>query len=84
MDKAAKDFQKAGKQMRDEGNKRLQNGLKEFNSDLSAQIKENRVAAAKIGSGAAEIQAQIRSLQGDIHRYVEQDLKNYVKDFYYG
>ena len=56
---------------------KIYSGAKAIQSGIDAQIKENRVAAAKIHSGAV-------SLQNEIHRYQEQDLKNYVRDFYYG
>jgi len=84
MDKASKDFQKAGKEIREDGFKRLQSGLKEFSMGVNSQVRENRDAAAKIGSGAAQLQADIRSFQGDIQRFQEQDLKGYVRNFYYG
>ena len=84
QEKMARDFQKAGKSIRDEGCRNLQNGLAKFNKNLDMQIKENREAASRLYSGAKELQGRAASFQLDIHRYQEQDLKNYVRDFYYG
>jgi hypothetical protein len=77
QEKMSREFQKAGKNIREEGVRNLQNGLVQFRRDLGSQIKENREAVSRLNSGAA-------SLQNEIHRYQEQDLKNYVRDFYYG
>jgi hypothetical protein len=82
--KMAREFQKAGKNIRDEGCRNLQNGLAKCQSNLNAQIKENREAVSKLYTGAREMQGRAMSFQNEIHRYQEQDLKNYVKDFYYG
>jgi hypothetical protein len=75
--KMSREFVKAGNDIRDAGYKNLQNGLNLFNNDLKAQIRENQEAASRMKSGAV-------SLQNDFHKYQEQDLKNYVRDFYYG
>ena len=77
QEKMSREFQNAGKSIRDEGCRNLQNGLVQFRRDLGSQIKENREAVSRLNSGAV-------SLQNEIHRYQEQDLKNYVRDFYYG
>jgi len=55
----------------------FQNGLNRFRSDLDAQIKENREAISRLNSGA-------RELHNEIQRYQEQNLKSYIRDFYYG
>ncbi|TFH53452.1 MAG: hypothetical protein E4G89_00905 [Methanothrix sp.] len=77
QEKMSREFQKAGKNIREDGCRNLQNGLAQFRRDLGSQIKENREAVSRLNSGAV-------SLQNEIHRYQEQDLKNYVRDFYYG
>jgi DNA anti-recombination protein RmuC len=77
QEKMSREFQKAGRDIRDFGYKNLQNGLNQFRSDLNFQIKENREAVSRLNSGVA-------SLQNEIHRYQEQDLKGYIRDFYYG
>jgi len=84
MDNSSREFQKAGREIREDGIRNLQKGVKEFRNNVDSQVRENRDAVAKIGSGAAEIQEKIRSFQGEIQRFQEQDLKNYVRDFYYG
>ncbi len=78
------EFQRAGRNIRDEGCRNMQKGLKQFQSGVASQIKENRDAASKMDSGARELQGRTRSFQQDVQRYQEQDLKNYVRDFYYG
>ena len=84
QEKMSRAFQKAGKDIRDSGYRNLQNGLKEFQGMVYSQVKENQKAAARMNSGARELQGRAASFQGEIHRYLEQDLKNYVRDFYYG
>jgi len=84
QEKMGREFQKAGKSMRDEGERNLQNGLAKFHNNLSLQIKENREAVSRLYSGARELQGRAASFQNEIHKYQEQDLKNYVRDFYYG
>jgi hypothetical protein len=75
-DKMSRDFQKAAEDLRDRVN--------QFKSSVDAQIKENQSAISRIGSGARELQEKATSFQNEIHRYQEQDLKNSVRDFYYG
>jgi len=84
QEKMSREFQKAGKSIRDEGYRNLQNGLAKFQSNLNSQIKENREAVSGLYSGAKELQGRAASFQNEIHKYQEQDLKNYVRDFYYG
>ncbi len=84
QEKMAREFQKAGKNIRDEGTRNMQNGLAKFQSNLNSQIKENREAVSRMYSGARELQGRAASFQNEILRYQEQDLKNYVRDFYYG
>jgi len=84
QEKMSRAFQKAGKDIRDTGCRNLQKGLNEFQGIVNSQVKENQKAAAKMQSGARELQTRAASFQGEIHRYLEQDLKNYVQDFYYG
>ncbi|MHB8119110.1 MAG: hypothetical protein ACYDHX_10355 [Methanothrix sp.] len=84
QEKMSREFQKAGKNIRDEGCRNLQNGLAKFQSNLFSQIKENREAVSRLNSGARELQVRAASFQNEIHKYQEQDLKNYVRDFYYG
>lgn len=76
-EKMAMDFQKAGKDIREEGCRNLQKGLNEFNSSVNSQIKANQEAISRINSA-------VRAFQDEVHRYQEQDLKNYIQDFYYG
>lgn len=83
-EKMSREFQKAGRNIREDGMRNLQNGLAKFQSNLNVQIKENREAASKMHSGARDLQARAISFHNEIHRYQEQDLKNYVRDFYYG
>jgi hypothetical protein len=80
----SREFQRTGESIRQDGNQRLQDGLNRFRSDVDSQIKENREAVSMMNSGARELQARAASFQGEINRYLEQDLKNYVRDFYYG
>lgn len=84
QEKMSREFQKAGKSIRDEGSRNLQNGVAKFQSNLNSQIKENREAVSRLYSGARELQGRAASFQNEIHKYQEQDLKNYVRDFYYG
>ncbi|VVB69798.1 Uncharacterised protein [uncultured archaeon] len=84
QEKMSREFQKAGRDIRDQGFKNLQNGLNRFRSDLDSQIRENREAAQRLNSGARELQGRAASFQNEIQMYQEQDLKNYVRDFYYG
>jgi hypothetical protein len=84
QEKMARSFQKAGNDIRDSGCRNLQQGLKEFRGIVDSQVKDNQKAAARLNSGARELQGRAASFQGEIHRYLEQDLKNYVRDFYYG
>ena len=83
-DQMSKDFQKAGKNIRDEGISNLQNGLRQFRSDVNSQVKSNRDAISKIDASARDLQGRAKALHDEIHRYQEQDLKNYTRDFYYG
>ena len=62
----------------------LQKGLNEFQGIVNSQVKENQKAVVKLNSGARELQGRAASFNSEIHRYQEQDLKNYVRDFYYG
>ena len=82
--KMSREFQKAGRDMRDEGYRNLQLGLNQFRDGVDVQMKENREAISRIGSAARELQGRAMSFQNEIHRYQEQELKNYVRDFYYG
>ena len=82
--KMSREVQKAGREIREEGERNLHKGLAEFERSVRSQVKENQKAVSKIGSGAVELQGKIRTFQGEIHRYQEQDLKNFVRDFYYG
>jgi hypothetical protein len=84
MKKMSGEFQKAGSEIREEGSRNLRKGVGVFRRNVGMQVKENQRAVSKIGSGAAELQGKIRTFQGEIHRYQEQDLKNFVRDFYYG
>jgi methyl-accepting chemotaxis protein len=84
MDKTSREFQKAGKAIRESGARELQKGVSQFNKGLSLQIKANKDSSMKIAAGARELQANVRAYQGDIQRYQEQNLKNYVRDFYFG
>jgi hypothetical protein len=80
----SRDFQKVGRNIREEGYRNLQNGLDRFRSNLDAQIKENHEAISRLNSGARELQGRAASFHNEIHRYLEQDLKGYIRDFYYG
>lgn len=82
--KMSDEFQKAGRDIRDVGYRNLQQGLNQFRNGLDAQIKENREAVSRIDSAARELQGRAKAFQDEIHRYQEQDLKGYVRDFYYG
>ena len=84
MEKMSREFQKAGSEIREEGSRNLRKGMAQFRRNVGMQVKENQRAVSKIGSGAIELQGNIRTFQGEIHRYQEQDLKNFVRDFYYG
>jgi uncharacterized phage infection (PIP) family protein YhgE len=84
MEKKSMAFQKAGKDIREEGTRNLKKGLTAFGLGLNSQIRANREAAAKMTSGARELQSSAMSFQNEIQRYGAEDLKGYVKDFYYG
>jgi hypothetical protein len=77
QEKMSQEFLKAGRDIRESGCRNLQSGLREFHGIVNSQIRENQEAISRLNSGA-------RELQGEILRYQEQDLKNYVRDFYYG
>ena len=83
-DQMAKDFQKAGKDIREDGFRNLQNGLSQFRSDVNSQMKSNRDAISRIDTAARDLQGRAKAFHDEIHRYQEQDLKNYTRDFYYG
>jgi len=80
----AREFQRAGRNIRDSGYKNLQKGLSEFRKGVDSQIQENQKAILHMNSAARELQNRAASFQGEINRYQEQDLKNYIRDFYYG
>jgi len=80
----AKDFQKAGKDIRDDGFRNLQNGLSQFRRDVNSQVKSNLEGISRIDAAARDLQGRAKAFQGEVHRYQEQDLKNYTRDFYYG
>ncbi len=84
QEKMSRDFQRAGKNIRDEGCRNLQNGLAKFQRNLNSQIKENNEAVSRLYSGARELQGRAASFHSEIQRYQEQGLMNYVRDFYYG
>ena len=84
QEEMSRSFQKAGKDIRDSGRRNLQKGLNEFQGIVNFQVKENQKAVVKLNSGARELQGRAASFNSEIHRYQEQDLKNYVRDFYYG
>ena len=83
-EKMSKEFQRAGKRIRDEGSRNLQNGLNRFRNGVDAQIKENQVSISRIDSATRELIGRANSFQEEIRRYQEQDLQNYIRDFYYG
>jgi len=80
----SKEFLKAGRDIRESGYRNMQRGLKEFRGIVDSQIRANQEAVSRLNSGARELQGRAASFQNEIHRYQEQDLKNYVRDFYYG
>jgi len=80
----SRDFQKAGKDMRDDGFRNLQNGLSQFRSDVNSQVKSNLAAISKIDTAARDLQGRAKAFHDAVFRYQEQDLKNYTRDFYYG
>jgi hypothetical protein len=84
QEKMSQAFQKAGRDIRESGCRNLQSGLKEFHGIVNSQIRENQEAISRLNSGARELQGRAASFQNEIFRYQEQDLKNYVRDFYYG
>ncbi|MDP2844976.1 MAG: hypothetical protein Q8N79_02735 [Candidatus Methanoperedens sp.] len=47
----------------------LQQGVEEIQKSFDAQMKENEKAVARIGTGVTELQ---------------NEMGNYIKDFYYG
>jgi hypothetical protein len=77
QEKMSQEFLKAGRDIRESGCRNLQSGLKEFHGIVNAQIRANQEAISRLNSG-------VRDFQNEILRYQEQDLKNYVRDFYYG
>jgi hypothetical protein len=80
----SQEFLKAGRDIRESGCRNLQSGLKEFHGIVNSQIRANQEAISRLNSGARELQGRAASFQNEILRYQEQDLKNYVRDFYYG
>lgn len=84
IEKMSREFQKAGKDMRDEGYRNLQLGLNQFRNGVDVQLRKNREAISRIDSAARELHGRAISFQNEIHRYQEQELKNYIRDFYYG
>jgi len=83
-DQMAKDFQKAGKDIREDGIRNLQKGLNQFRSEVNSQTKSNLDAISKIDRAARDLQGRAKTFHDEIQRYQEQDLKNYIRDFYYG
>ncbi len=84
QEKMSKEFLKAGRDIRESGCRNLQSGLKEFRGMVDSQVKANQEAISRLNSGARELQGRAASFQKEVLRYQEQDLKNYVRDFYYG
>jgi len=84
QEKMSQEFQKAGRDIRESGCRNLQSGLKEFHGIVKTQIRANQEAISRLNSGARELQGRAASFQNEILRFQEQDLKNYVRDFYYG
>jgi hypothetical protein len=84
QEKMSREFQKTGRDIRDSGYRNLQNGLNQFRGIVQSQVKENQKAASRMNSGARELQERAASFHNEINKYLEQDLKNYVRDFYYG
>lgn len=80
----SKDFRKAGRKMREDGARVLYSGIKQFRTSVDSQIKDNQAASSRMHAAAMDLQARSASYQQEIQRYIDQDLKSYVKDFYYG
>ncbi len=55
--KTAGELEKAGKEIREEGIRKMTNGIAEFNKGVDSQVKENKEAVAMINSGVRDIQA---------------------------
>ncbi len=83
-EKMARDFQKAGSDIREDGCRNLQKGLSQFRDNVNSQMKSNQDAISRINSAARDLQGRTKAFQDEVHRYQEQDLKNYIQDFYYG
>ena len=84
MDKMSRNFQKAGKDLREQGAREMQKGLAQFKRDLDRQIRDNRDAAAKMDAGVRDLQSASQGFQQGILDYCQGDLRKYVNDFYYG
>jgi len=84
MDKMSRNFQKAGKDLREHGAREMQKGLAQFKRDLDRQIRDNRDAAAKMDAGVRDLQSASQGFQQGILDYCQGDLRKYVNDFYYG
>ena len=76
MNNMSRNFQKAGKDLRERGAREMQKGLAQYKRDLDRQIRDNRDAVAKMDAG-------VRDLQSATHGF-RQGIEDYVNDFYYG
>ena len=72
--KTAGELEKAGKEIRDEGIRKMNNGIAEFNKVVDSQVKENKEAAAMMNSGVLALQAEANKMSGEM-REKSKDLQ---------
>ncbi|MDH7596336.1 MAG: hypothetical protein QHG98_01125 [Methanothrix sp.] len=70
--KTSEEMRKAGERIREEGAKELNEGLRSFRADLDNQIRENRDAVSRMGSGAAEIRSAMDKMSVDFRKSGER------------
>ncbi|MCX8206341.1 MAG: hypothetical protein N3G75_00710 [Methanothrix sp.] len=70
--KTSEELRKSGERIREEGARELNEGLRRFRADLDSQIRENRDAVSRMGSGAAEIRSTMDKMSIDFKRSGER------------
>ncbi|MEM0498102.1 MAG: hypothetical protein QW781_01210 [Methanothrix sp.] len=70
--KTSEELRKAGERIREEGARELNEGLRKFRADLDSQIRENRDAVSRMGSGAAEIRSAMDKMSIDFKKSGER------------
>ncbi|MGD9911989.1 hypothetical protein [Methanothrix sp.] len=68
INKTSDELRKSGERIREEGARELNEGLRRFRADLDSQIRKNRDAVSRMGSGAAEIRSAMDKMSVDFRK----------------